>query len=196
MSISITQPAMAAPVPINGGLRPWIPLLKAFAVLAGYSAALFAASAAVYVRQLNTQGPDAQASAGMYAFGDSVVFVAVFGFVALFPTGLGLYFLRPVRTFWTILAIAALAVAATGPVSVAMIALKSSLPNPPTFMVLCLFFGVMRMLGSPLLAAGFLLGGCLAPTRFARWALLGTTAVEGLVAAYAIFHWYIGPCFL
>ena len=187
---------MTAPAPINGGVRPWIPLLKVLAILAGYSAALFAASAAVYVRQLDTQGPDAQASGGMYAFGDSVAFVAVFGVVALFPTGLGFYFLRPVRTFWTILAIVALALGATGPVSVAAIALTSSLPNLPPFVQVCQFFSVMRILGSPLLAAGFLLGGCLAPTRFARWALLGATAVEGLVTAYAIFHWYIGPCFL
>jgi len=181
---------------MNGEVYSWKPLLKALAVLAGYSAALFAACAAVYVRQLNFQGTDIQADAGMYAFGDSLLFVAVFGGVALFPTGLGLYFLRPLPVFWTILAIASLALAATGPVSVAVVAFMSSLPNPPFFVQACLFFSLMRVLGAPLLAATFLLGGCLAPTRFARWALLGATAIEGAVAAYAIFHWYIGPCFL
>jgi hypothetical protein len=64
-------------------------------VLAGYLAAVMAASAAVAVRVANTSGPDAQASAGMCVFGDGLLFVAVFSAVAIFPTGLALYFLRP-----------------------------------------------------------------------------------------------------
>ena len=87
------------------------PLVKFGAVLAGYLAAALAASAAVAVRIANTNGPDAQASAGMYAFGDGLLFVAVFSVVAILPTGLALFFLRPYRWFWTVLSIAALAIA-------------------------------------------------------------------------------------
>jgi hypothetical protein len=89
--------------------------MKAFvkfgAVLAGYVAAVLAASTAVVVRMANTSGPDAQASSGMHAFGDGLLFVAVFSAVATFPTGLGLWFLRPYRWFWVLLSITALAIA-------------------------------------------------------------------------------------
>jgi hypothetical protein len=185
---------MTSPAPIDGGAHSWKPLLKAFAILVGYSAALFAACAAVYVRQLNT-GPDVQADAGMYAWGDAMLFGAVFGSVALFPTGLGLYFLRPLRVFWTMLAIAALALAVTGPVCAAVLELLRPRPNPPAFLLLFDSLSLFRTLAAPLLAPAFLLCACLAPTRFARWALLGATALEGSVAAYSLVHWFIVPLF-
>lgn len=62
-------------------------------ILAGYLAACLVASGAVYVNQLFTPASAAQASAGMSAFGDFILFVGAFGFLALFPTGLVLYFL-------------------------------------------------------------------------------------------------------
>jgi hypothetical protein len=40
-----------------------------------------------------TQGSIAQASSGMYAFGDLILFIGVFGVLALIPTGLAAYFL-------------------------------------------------------------------------------------------------------
>ena len=66
--------------------------LKAAAVLAGYVAALLVAGAALEVRLLNTQGPEADASSGMYAFGDLLLLLSVFGVAAVVPTGLALYF--------------------------------------------------------------------------------------------------------
>jgi len=88
--------------------------LKVTVVAGGYVSAFLAASAAVAIRMASTSGPDAQASGGMYAFGDSVVFVAVFGVLALVPTGGALYFLRPYRRFWIVLSRLCLAVAVTG----------------------------------------------------------------------------------
>ena len=58
-------------------------------VLAGYVAAVLVANAAVAVRIANTSGPDAQASAGMYAFGDGLLFIAVFGCRGALPDRLG-----------------------------------------------------------------------------------------------------------
>ena len=184
---------MTSPAPAEGGLHPWKPLLKSLAVLVGYSAALFAACAAVYIRQLDTQGPDEQVSAGMSAAGDAMVFICVFGTVALAPTGLGLYFLRPLRIFWTFLAATVLALAATGPVCAVALELMRHLQDAPTFLQVLTAVGVMRVIGSLLLAPAFLLSACLTPTRFSRWSLLGATAVEGLVAAYAFVHWFIVP---
>lgn len=170
-------------------------VVKVLVVLAGYSLALFAACAAVYVRQLNTQGTDAQASAGMCAWGDAMLFGAVFGGVALFPTGLGLCFLRPLRVFWTILAIGALALAVTGPVCAVALELLRPLPNPPAFLQLFACFGIFRAFAAPLLAPAFLLCACLAPTRFPRWMFLGATALESVTAAYSLLHWFIVPHF-
>ena len=68
-------------------------LAKLGLVIGGYVVACLVASGAVYVYQLFTQDAAAQASAGMYAFGDFILFVGIFGVLALFPTGLALYFL-------------------------------------------------------------------------------------------------------
>jgi hypothetical protein len=90
------------------------PSLKVAVVAGGYIGAFLMASAVVAIRVANTSGPDAQASSGMYAFGDAVLFVAVFGVSALVPTGAGLFFLRPYRPFWTVLSALGLTVALTG----------------------------------------------------------------------------------
>ena len=68
-------------------------LMKLGLVIGGYVAVCLAASGIVYIYELLTQDAAAQASSGMYAFGDLILFVAVFGILALFPTGLALYFL-------------------------------------------------------------------------------------------------------
>jgi hypothetical protein len=67
--------------------------MKLGLVIGAYVTACLVASAAVYVNQLLTPQAVSQASSGMYAFGDLLLFVGVFGVLALFPTGLALYFL-------------------------------------------------------------------------------------------------------
>jgi len=67
--------------------------VKLSLVIGGYAAACLAATGAVYVYQLFTQNAASQASAGMYAFGDFILFIGIFGVLALFPTGLALYIL-------------------------------------------------------------------------------------------------------
>jgi hypothetical protein len=74
-------------------------LAKLGLVTSGYVAACLIASGSVYVYQLFTQDATSQASAGMFAFGDLILFVGIFGVLALFPTGLALYFL--LRKFLT-----------------------------------------------------------------------------------------------
>lgn len=68
-------------------------LMKLGLVIGGYVAAYIAASGIVYIYGLFTQDAAAQASSGMYAFGDLLLFIAVFGILALFPTGFVLYLL-------------------------------------------------------------------------------------------------------
>jgi len=74
-------------------------LVKPGLVIGGYILACLLAWAAVSINQLFTQNAAAQASAGMSAFGDLILFIVVFSFLMLFPTGLALYFL--VRAFLT-----------------------------------------------------------------------------------------------
>ena len=62
-------------------------------MISGYVLACLIAGTTVYIRQLLTQDAASQASSGMYAFGDLLLFIAMFGCLALFPTGLALYLL-------------------------------------------------------------------------------------------------------
>jgi hypothetical protein len=68
-------------------------LSKTGLVLGGYALACLIASGVAYVNSLFTQNPAAQASSGMYAFGDFILFIGVCGILALIPTGLAIYFL-------------------------------------------------------------------------------------------------------
>ena len=68
-------------------------LAKAGLVIGGYVMACLVAGGAAYINQLLTPASVLQASGGMSAFGDMILFVGVLGFLALFPTGLAVYFL-------------------------------------------------------------------------------------------------------
>ena len=62
-------------------------------VTGGYAVACLVAGGVAYLNQLFTNDAASQASAGMAAFGDFILFIGIFGFLALFPTGLLLSFL-------------------------------------------------------------------------------------------------------
>src|SRR5436305_13369909 len=69
------------------------PVLRVAIVVGGYLLALLMASAAVALHAALTRESGAQASGGMSAFGDLVLFVVVFGAIALLPTGAAVFFL-------------------------------------------------------------------------------------------------------
>ena len=71
--------------------------MKLVVVAGGYVAAILIAVVTVSARNLSIDPAVALASSGMYAFGDALLFVAVFGVLSLIPTGAALYFLRPYR---------------------------------------------------------------------------------------------------
>jgi hypothetical protein len=165
-------------------------LFKVSTILTGYLIAFLTASAAVYFRILFTQGPDADASAGMYAFGDSMLFLCVFAVVAFFPTLLALYWLRPFPRFWMALSLAASAWAITGPVAAAMILLASAERSAESLWSVAAAFGVLRILAAPLLAPAFMVATFIAPQGRSRWVLLGAAIVESVMGAFAFFHWF------
>lgn len=165
------------------------PLLKVAVVVGGYIGAALIASAAVAIRMATTRGPDAQASSGMYAFGDVLLFVAVLGVSALVPTGVALFFLRPYRRFWTVASALALAVAVTGAMAAIVFAVdRYTVPSPiATWAALA----VLRMLVAPLLALTCLVCTVFAPHRAARLAFLAATVMEAAVSAYAGSVWFL-----
>lgn len=169
------------------------PVFKVGAVALGYIAAFLIASAVVAIRIAATSGPDAQASSGMYAFGDSVLFVTVFGLSALVPTGAALFFLRPYRRFWTVLSTLGFAVAVTGVTAAVVFAVgRHAAPSP---LATWAAFSVLRILVAPLFALVFLVCTTLSPYSSSRVALLAATVMEAAVSAYGGFVWFV-PLFL
>jgi len=169
------------------------PFLKVAVVGGGYTAAFLIASAAVAIRVAMTSGPVAQASSGMYAFGDAFLFVAVFGVSALVPTGAALFFLRPYRHFWTVLSASGVAVAVTGVTAAILFVVGRHAPPSP--LATWAGFSVLRILAAPLLALTFLVCTILSPHRFPRFAFLAATMMEAAVSAYGGFVWFV-PLFV
>jgi len=135
-----------------------------------------------------------QASGGMQAFGDLLFLAGLFGFLSILPTALALYFLRQSEKFWTVLSIASVALAATGPLAAATI---RSLDRSNSSFALLGFFQLLRVLGAFLLGLGFLVAAVFAPFRRARVLLLVSAGFEGVVSAYAFYclfvlgHWLL-----
>jgi hypothetical protein len=169
------------------------PFLKDGVVAVGYEAAVLVASAALGVRLATTSGPDAQASSGMYAFGDALVFVAVFGVAALVPTGAALFFLRPYRHFWTVLSAVGLGTALAGLAAAALFAIgRHAAPSP---LATWAGLSVLRILVAPLLALTLLVCAVFSPYRFPRLALLAGTVMEVAVSTYGGLVWFVSLIF-
>jgi hypothetical protein len=165
------------------------PLRKVGVVAAGYIVAFLIASVAVGIRLANTSGPGAQASSGMNAFGDALLFVAVFGVAAVVPTGAALFFLRPYRQFWTVLSAFGLGVAVTGLPAAGVFAIRMHAPASP--IAAWEGLSMLRLLVAPLLALMFLVCIVVSPYRFARLAFLAATVMEAAVSTYAAFLWFV-----
>ncbi len=163
--------------------------LKVTVVAGGYVAAFLAASAVVAIRMATTSG-DPQAAGGMFAFGDSVVFVAVFGVLALLPTGAALYFLRPYRRFWLVLSLLCLALAVTG-LTAAILYAVGRHAMPPSPLAMWAGLSVLRILVAPLLALAFLVCALLTPYRSPRLTFLAATAIEAALTACAGAVWFV-----
>jgi len=157
-------------------------------VLAGYAGAVLVAAAVVAMYVASTSGPDRQLYGAMYDFGDSLLFLAVFGAAAVLPTGAALFFLRPYRSFWRVISVAALAVAATG--LAALVAyLAGRTADPGSGLQAWSAVSVLRFFAAPLFAPIFLLSGLFAPIRTSRIALLVATSVEAAVLACVALSW-------
>jgi hypothetical protein len=155
-------------------------------ILAGYVAAFLAAGAALHFRQLHAAGGAAQGSAGMYAFGDALLYASVLVAVALVPTALALHELRSLRWFWTGLSVLSTAVTATGAVAAAVVALASH-PLPGVQLTAALASAaLLRVLAAPLLILSDVTLAFFAPGRDARRALLVGTVIEAALVVFLL----------
>ncbi len=168
----------------NNGLRGLTPAVNSLrlstrigCIFLGLVVALAVAWIAVELRQRATQGPDALASSGMYAFGDLVLGVGVFGVLALVPMALTLYWLRPVARFWSALQWGAILFALTGCLAVA--ASIWALQSRSAWLILAhARIGLM-----PLGALALLMCTVFAPQARQRWLLLATAIGDGALFA-------------
>jgi hypothetical protein len=101
-------------------------------------------------------------------------------------TGAALYFLRPVRLFWQIASITALAIAATGLAAFFGYLLFRS--AQPASMLVSLT--PIRVLLAPLFGTAFFLGLLFAPSRPGRLAFLAATVIEAAVFISVAIIWW------
>jgi len=165
------------------------PLAKVGLVGAGFIGAFVLASAVVTVYVADTSGPDRQTYASMFGFGDSLLFLAVFGVAAVVPAGAALFFLRPYRFFWGVLSVTALVVATTG-VAAFLDYLVSQGSATHSVATAWSALAVLRILIAPLFALAFLVSAVMAPTRRPRLALLIAAAVEASVFVWVALMWF------
>lgn len=122
-------------------MRSWV---KVSLVGAGYVAAFLIASAVAAAWAAVTSGSD-----GMVAFGESLLFLGVFGVAAVPATGAALFFLRPYPAFWRALAVIAMCIAATGAAAVIIFIVGRS--AVVSALAIWAAFAVIRILIAPCL---------------------------------------------
>ena len=158
-------------------------------VIAGYILALVGAFVLTYIRELATQGTDAQASQGMFGFGQDILFLLVFGGLALIPTVLAFYFLRASEKFWNGFALLCLVFSIVGIVVVMTNALINAriLHISESSSAVISLFGVLGAFGGPILITGFLVLAVIAPARHPRILLLASAGLEIVGELYVLF---------
>ncbi len=161
-------------------------------VIAGYVFALIGALAALYVRQLFTDTAAAQAASGMYAFGDEILLWGMFGFLALIPTLLAFYFLRPLEKLWRWFAAACLGFAGMGILLtlISMIINGTGAYHDPVWAVVS-FLGLLYIFGVPLFFAGFLALAVIAPAGRSRRLMLFAAAAEMFTGLFALVMLFV-----
>jgi hypothetical protein len=153
-------------------------------VALGYVAAFAIAWPVVGIYVASTSNVDRQG--GMSAFGDSLLFLAVFGLAAVPATGAALFFLRTRPAFWVTLSVVSLVVASTC-LAAGLTYVAATASDSGSLVHFWSGFAVLRILVAPLFALFFLVAGLFAPNRSARICLVAAGTVEVAVFAAAAF---------
>jgi hypothetical protein len=165
------------------------PAAKLGIVVGSYVIALLVATAALAVYIYLTDSPDRDLSSGMYAFGDSLLFLAVLTVASLPATTAALYFLRPCRVFWIAVSVASVAYAATAiPAIIDHFTLRAVGEPLSRWSALL----SLRLVLAPFPGFAFLLAGLFAPALWFRVALFSAMAIEGGAFSCLVASWFIG----
>jgi hypothetical protein len=162
-------------------------------VAAGYVVAFLVAFGVVALYVTLTSGPDRQLSGGMYAFGDSLLFLGVFGLASVPASGAALFFLRPYPWVWRTLSVVALLLAATG-VAALIVYLGAQGGEAAAGSVTATFqawsaLAILRILVAPLFALAFGVAAVFAPGRSPRVALGAACLADVIVFAWVTLTW-------
>jgi hypothetical protein len=159
-------------------------------VAGGFAGAIAIAVLAVLLG--GNSAADPNASGGMQAFSDMLLFAGVLGVLALIPAGAALFLFRARRPAWVTLAIVVLLLAATGVAAIVLYVTSRTL-TVHTLLGVVVLLTPLRMLAAPLLSLLFLVTGALAPFRGPRYAIFAAALVEAAVCLTAAFLWFSGP---
>lgn len=129
---------------------------------------------------------------GMQAFGDGLFLLAVFSVVAVFPTGMGLYWMRPFVLFWQVSSAVALVVATAGVASLVVYLTAAASAQLSALLQGWAMLASLRMLLSPFCAGTFALFWLMSPGRRNQVPLLIAALAESAVTLYAFAHWQLG----
>jgi len=144
-------------------------------VIASYIIALLVAIVVVATYIDLTDSPDRDLYSGMYAFGDSLLFLAVLTLASIPATGAALYFLRPCRMFWIAVSVVSLAYATTAiPAVIDHFMLRAPGEPLPWWSALL----SLRLVLAPFPCFAFFLAGLFAPSRWFRISFFGAMVTE------------------
>jgi hypothetical protein len=159
-------------------------------VIAGYVGALAVALAIVWAYATLHDTPDRQASSGMSAFGDSLMFLALFGVGSVVPTGAALFFLRPYPSFWRGLAVVSVFLGLTG-IAAGIVYAAGQVAGVESAVHAWTALAILRILVAPLVGLAFLVGAVASPHRPARIALAAVTLAEWLIFGCVAAFWTV-----
>jgi len=164
-------------------------LFKIILVVAGYVAAFVIASVVVGLYVAATNGPDRQTSGGMFAFGDSILFLGICAIAAIPATGAALFFLRPYPLIWRLFAAGALGIVLIGLGDLVDFLVPQNVTTD-SFLGLWSMASPLRIFLAPPWAIAFFLCALFAPTRFTRLAFLSAAAIELVVFGWVGLIWF------
>lgn len=162
---------------------------KILLVMIGYVIAFVLACLATGVYAVLFDSPAQQASSGMAAFGDALLFLGVFVLATLPATGLALFFLRAYPAFWYVLSSGSLVVASTSVAALATYVVPVRLTGND-WLANWQIFSPLRLLLAPLLALAFFVAMLFAPTRWPRSGLFCASAMEAVAFACIAWIWF------
>jgi hypothetical protein len=168
------------------------PLAKVGIVAGAYGLAFVMACVVVAVYVAATSGPDRQTYAAMYDFGDSLLFLGVLGVATVPGTAVALFFLRPVRSFWIVLPVVAVAIASTG-LAAMLVHLAQQQVAAGSALHGWSALAVLRILVAPVFVLLFLVSALVAPSRGSRMALFAACAIEATAFSWIALLWLRPP---